>query len=167
MVFNSIFDFAGRSAGLFSVTDGARTPPGTDPDKFEDAADDAFDDRSTSLSADAIHGACDRAKVVQEQSPEARVIMSFLDSFIQQTRTAAGTEGFAQDLGSVATAASEGMEQSKGKMADNPDLQKNADLQGEPDKGKYGTMPKTPAKPEAPAAGQAPKATADKPSGSQ
>ncbi|MFJ8584887.1 hypothetical protein ACIRD2_09540 [Streptomyces sp. NPDC093595] len=166
MVFNSIFDFAGKSAGFFSVHNGARTQPGANTD-FEDADDDTYDDRSTGLSADAIHGASSRAKAVQEQSPEARIIMGLLGSFIQKTQEAAGPTGYAQDLGSVSTAASEGMEQSHTKMENNPDLQKNQDLQNKPDKGKYTGMPKTPAKPEAPEAGKAPKASADSPSGSQ
>jgi hypothetical protein len=167
MVFNSIFGFAGQSAGFFSVAHGNRTQPTADPDLFEDATDTTYDD---SLSADAIHGASSRAKVVQEQSPEARLIMGFLGSFVQKTQEAAGPTGYTQDLGTVSTAASEGMEQSNAKMADNPDLKKNLkkneDLQNKPDKGKYTGMPKTPAKPEAPEAGKAPKATADKPPGS-
>ncbi|MFF9497939.1 hypothetical protein [Streptomyces flaveolus] len=170
MVFNKIFDFAGHSAGLFSVTHGARAQPGADPDQFEEATEGAFDDKSTSLSADAIHGATSRAKTVQEQSPEARIIMGFLSSFIQQTQTAAGPHGYAQDLGSVSAAASEGMTHSKATIEDDPGLKKNEDLQSKPDKGKYSGMPTTPAKPEAPAAGDAPKATAakpDKPSNSQ
>ncbi|KOG48713.1 hypothetical protein [Streptomyces decoyicus] len=173
MVFNSIFDFAGKSAGFFSVTHGDRTQPTADPDfdfdsDFEeDVTDTTYDDKSTSLSADAIHGASSRAKVVQEQSPEARLIMGFLGAFVQKTQEAAGPTGYTQDLGSVSTAASEGMEQSNAKMANNPDLKKNEDLQNKPDKGKYTGMPKTPAKPAAPEAGKAPKATADKPPGSK
>jgi hypothetical protein len=167
MVFNKIFDFADQSAGLFSMTSGARVQPGTDPDTFEEAAAGAFDDKSTSLSADAIHGATDRAKTVQEQSPEARVIMGFLGSFLRKTRTAAGTSGFAQDLGSVSTTAAEGMTQSKTTITNEPGLEKNEDLKSKPNKDKYGNMPTTPAKPEAPAAGKAPKATADKPADSQ
>ncbi len=167
MVFNSIFDFAGRSAGLFSVTNGAKAQPGAGVD-FEDAEEDTYDDKSQSLSADTIHGASSRAKVVQEQSPEARIIMGFLGSFIQQTQAAAGPQGYAQDLGSVSTAASDGMEQSSAKMTDKPDLQKNEDLQSKPKKSDYNKAPKTPETPSAPAAGNAPKATADKPSsGSQ
>jgi hypothetical protein len=168
MVFHSIFDFADQSAGFFSVTHGDRTQPTADPDfDFEDATDTTYDDRSRSLSADAIHGASSRAKVVQEQSPEARLIMGFLGSFVQKTQEAAGPTGYTQDLGSVSTAASEGMEQSNAKMANNPDLKKNEDLQNKPDKGKYAGMPETPAKPAAPEAGKAPKATADKPPGSK
>jgi hypothetical protein len=163
MVFNKTFDFAGHSAGLFSVTHGPRARPGADPDRFEEATEGAFDDRSTSLSADAIHGATSRAKTVQEQSPEARIIMGFLGSFVEKTQTAAGTEGFAQDLGSVSTTASDGMAQSRTTVENDPGLTKNGDLRSEPDKGKYSGMPKTPAKPEAPAAGNAPKATAEKP----
>jgi hypothetical protein len=163
MVFDKIFDFAGHSAGLFSVAHGARAQPGTDPDTFEEAAEGTFDDRSTSLSADAIHGATSRAKTVQEQSPEARIIMGFLSSFIQQTQAAAGPQGYAPDLGSVSTAASDGMTRSRTTVENDPGLKKNGDLQSEPSKGKYSGMPKTPAKPEAPAAGNAPKATADKP----
>ncbi|MFF7858959.1 hypothetical protein [Streptomyces sp. NPDC007904] len=172
MVFNSIFGFAGQSAGFFSVAHGDRTQPTADPHvDFEDATDTTYDDKSTSLSADAIHGASSRARVVQEQSPEARLIMGFLGSFVQKTQEAAGPTGYTQDLGAVSTAASEGMKQSNAEMANNPDLKKNLkkneDLQNQPDKGKYTGMPKTPAKPEAPEAGKAPKATADKPPGSQ
>jgi hypothetical protein len=173
MVFNSIFGFAGQSAGFFSVTHGDRTQPTADPDfdfdsDFdEDVTDTTYDDKSTSLSADAIHGASSRAKVVQEQSPEARLIMGFLGSFVQKTQEAAGPTGYTQDLGSVSTAASKGMEQSNAEMAKNPDLKKNEDLKNKPDKDKYTGMPKTPAKPEAPEAGKAPKATADKPPGSK
>jgi hypothetical protein len=168
MVFNSIFGFAGQSAEFFSVTHGDRTQPTADAVfDFEDATDTTYDDKSTCLSADAIHGASSRAKVVQEQSPEARLIMGLLGSFVQKTQEAAGPTGYTQDVGSVSTAASEGMEQSNAKMANNPDLQKNEDLKNKPDKGKYTGMPETPAKPEAPAAGKAPKATADKPPGSK
>ncbi|MFI6107548.1 hypothetical protein [Streptomyces sp. NPDC051310] len=167
MVFKSIFGFAGQSAEFFSVAHGDRTQPTADPDFFEDATDTTYDDKSTSLSADAIHGASSRAKVVQEQSPEARLIMGFLGSFVQKTQEAAGPTGYTKDLGAVSTAASEGMQQSNAKMTNNPDLKKNEKLQTNPDKGKYTGMPKTPAKPEAPEAGKAPKATADKPPGSE
>ncbi|CAM5322185.1 hypothetical protein [Streptomyces abikoensis] len=167
MVFQNIFDFGDRSAGLFSVKTGAKAQPGADVD-FEDADDGTYDDRSTSLFDGAIHGASSRAKVVQEQSPEARVILGFLGSFIKTTQDSASAQAqYAQDPGSVSTAASAGMRQSSKTMESHPDLQKDEDLRM-PKKSDYDTKtPKAPETPKAPDAGKAPKATADDPSGSQ
>lgn len=93
MVFGNIFNSAGRGAGLFSVTtDGAKPQPGAGVD-FEDADDDTYDDTTTSLFTSDIHGANSRAKVVREQSPEARAILGFLGSFIQTTQASAGRAG--------------------------------------------------------------------------
>ncbi|MGI5335977.1 hypothetical protein ACQEVS_00550 [Streptomyces sp. CA-181903] len=166
MVFHNVFDFGDRSAGLFSVRTGAKAQPGADVD-FEDADDDTYDDKSTSLFDGAIHGASSRAKVVQEQSPEARVILGFLGSFIRTTQESAGAQAqFAKDAHSVSTAAADGMQRSSSTVKGDPDLRKDEDLQM-PRKSDYAKAPKTPEAPKAPDAGKAPKATADDPSGSK
>ncbi|MEV4436030.1 hypothetical protein [Streptomyces sp. NPDC049585] len=166
MVFQNIFDFGGRSAGLFSVKTGTKAQPGTGVD-FEDADDDTYDDKSTSLFDSAIHGATSRAKVVQEQSPEARIILGFLGSFIETTQESADAQArYAEDSGSVSTAASDGMRRSSTTVTDHPGLRKNEDLQM-PKKSDYTKAPKAPETPKAPEADKAPKATADNPSGSR
>ncbi|MFF1422876.1 hypothetical protein [Streptomyces sp. NPDC058280] len=168
MVFDNIFNFASQGAGLFSVTtDGAKPQPGADVD-FEDADDDTFDDTSTSLFNNAIHGASSRAKVVQEQSPEARAILGFLGSFIQTTQASAGAQAqYAQNPSSVSTAASAGMRESSSTVTEHSGLQKNEDLENTPKKSDYTKPPKPPEAPEAPEPRKAPKATAEDPSGSQ
>ncbi|MGN5633505.1 hypothetical protein [Streptomyces sp. AC154] len=145
MVFDNIFGFAGKGAGLFSVTTGvARPQPGADVD-FEDADDSTYDDTSTSLFDTAIHGADSRAQVVQEQSPEARVILGFLGSFIQTTQASAGSQAqYAQDPGSVSRAASAGMQESSSAVTEHSDLQKDADLQGKPKKSDFSKAPEVP-----------------------
>ncbi|WP_130796897.1 hypothetical protein [Streptomyces otsuchiensis] len=161
MVFDNIFGFAGKGAGLFSVTtDGAKPQPGAGVD-FEDADEDTYDDTSTSLFDSAIHGASSRAKVVQEQSPEARAVLGFLGSFIATTQASAGSQAeYAQDPGSVSTAASAGMRESSATVTEHGGLQKDEDLENRPKKSDY-TKP-----PEAPEAPEASKPTAEDPSGS-
>lgn len=168
MVFDNIFNFAGKGAGLFSVTtDGTKPQPGADTD-FEDADDSTYDDTSTSLFNTAIHGASSRAKVVQEQSPEARALLGFLGSFIQTTQASADAQArYAQDPGSVAAAASAGMQESSTTVTEHSGLQKDEDLENKPKKSDYTQPPKTPETPKAPEAPKAPKVTAEKPPGSQ
>ncbi|MFE7671693.1 hypothetical protein ACFU5N_05680 [Streptomyces albidoflavus] len=154
MVFGNIFGSAGTGAGLFSVTTGGDRPqPGEGVD-FEDADDHTYDDRSTSLFADAIHGASPRSKVVQEQSSEARVIMGFLGSFVQATRASAETQAaYAQNPGSVSGAAAAGMRESSATVKEEGGLQKDEDLKM-PKKSDFTSAPKPP------------KPSAEKPSGS-
>ncbi|MFD3912424.1 hypothetical protein [Streptomyces sp. NPDC058603] len=161
MVFDNIFGFAGKGAGLFSVTtDGAKPQPGAGVD-FEDADDDTYDDTSTSLFNSAIHGASSRSKIVQEQSPEARAILGFLGSFIQTTQASAGTQAqYAQNPGSVSTAASAGMQKSSATVTEHSGLQKDEDLENRPKKSDFSKPPKAPETP------KASKPTAEDPSGS-
>ncbi|MEU9713970.1 hypothetical protein [Streptomyces sp. NPDC047976] len=163
MVFDNIFGFAGRGAGLFSVTtDGAKPQPGAGVD-FEDADEDTYDDTSASLFHNSIHGATSRSKVVQEQSPEARAILGFLGSFIQTTQSSAGEQSqFAGNPGSVASAASAGMRESSTTVTEHGDLQKDADLTSRPRKSDFSEPPKAPKAPE-PAPPKASKPSADKP----
>ncbi|MFJ4769428.1 hypothetical protein ACIP88_09950 [Streptomyces uncialis] len=162
MVFDNIFDSAGKGAGLFSViTEGTKPQPGADVD-FEDADDDTYDDTSTSLFSSAIHGASSRAKVVREEAPEARAVLGFLGSFIRTTQASAGDQArYAQDPGSVSAAASAGMRESSATVSEHSGLQKNEDLESEPKKSDYTKPPKAP---EAP---KAAKPTAEEPSGPQ
>ncbi|WP_446040103.1 hypothetical protein [Streptomyces sp. SID1121] len=159
MVFDNIFNSAGRGAGLFSVTtNGTKPQPGADVD-FEDADDDTYDDTTTSLFTNAIHGSTSRAKIVQEESPEARAILGFLGSFIQTTQASAGTQAqYAQNPGSVSTAASAGMRESSATVTENSDLKKDEDLADRPKKSDFTKPPKAPETP------QAPKPTAEDPS---
>ncbi|MEU5050314.1 hypothetical protein [Streptomyces sp. NPDC021096] len=167
MVFDNIFGFAGKGAGLFSVTtDRAKPQPGAGVD-FEDADDDTYDDTSTSLFNSAIHGASSRAKVVQEQSPEARAVLGFLGSFIQTTQAAAGAQArYARDPGSVSTVAAAGMQESSATVTGHSGLQRNEDLEDKPKKSDYTKAPKAPEAPKAEAP-KASKATAEKPSRSE
>lgn len=159
MVFDNIFGFAGKSAGLFSVTtDSDKPQPGAGVD-FEDADDDTYDDTSTSLFNSAIHGASDRAKVVQEQSPEARAVLGFLGSFIQSTQASAVAQAkYAGTPSSVSTAAADRMNASSPTVTEYSGLQKDEDLKN---KQKRSDCAKAP---EAPKATDAPKPTAEKPS---
>ncbi|MEU2458262.1 hypothetical protein ABZ604_11690 [Streptomyces sp. NPDC012473] len=163
MVFKNVFDSAGTGAGLFSVTtSGDKPQPGAGVD-FEDADEDTYDDTTTSLFISGIHGASHRAKVVQEQAPEARAILGFLGSFIQTTQASAGTQAaYAQDPGSVSTAAAAGMEKSSETVTQHGDLQKDEGLQA-PKKSDF-KAPDAPASPTAEEPPKAPKATAEKPS---
>ncbi|MEV7652664.1 hypothetical protein AB0O39_00690 [Streptomyces anulatus] len=163
MVFSNVFGFAGKGAGLFSVTtDHDKPRPGADVD-FEDADDDTYDDTTTSLFTSGIHGASHRAKTVQEQAPEARAILGFLGSFIQTTQETAGTQAaYAQDPGSVSTAAAAGMQSSSETVTSRDDLQKDEGLQA-PKRSDF-KAPEPPASPKAEQPPKAPKATADKPS---
>ncbi|MFD5872114.1 hypothetical protein [Streptomyces sp. NPDC060322] len=163
MVFKNVFDSAGTGAGLFSVTtDRDKPQPGAGVD-FEDADDDTYDDRTTSLFTSGIHGASHRAKIVQEQAPEARAILGFLASFIQTTQASAGTQAaYAQDPGSVSTAAAAGMDKSSETVTQRGDLQKDEGLQA-PKRDDF-KAPDAPASPTAEQPPKAPKATAEKPS---
>ncbi|MEV0123723.1 hypothetical protein AB0I16_19700 [Streptomyces sp. NPDC050703] len=165
MVFDNIFNAAGKGAGIFSVTtDGTKPRPGEDVD-FEDSDDGTYDDTSTSLFNDAIHGASSRAKTVRETSPEARAVLGFLGSFIRTTQASAGSQAqYAQDPGSVTRAASDGMRDASATVKDHGDLQKDADLANRPNKDDFSGPPRTPDAPKAPEAPKAPKATAEKPS---
>ncbi|GGX31019.1 hypothetical protein [Streptomyces noursei] len=149
MVFDNIFGSAGKSAGLFSVTtDSAKPQPGTGVD-FEDSDDDTYDDKSTSLFDSAIHGANSRAKIVQEQSPEARAVLGLLGSFIQTTQASAHAQAqYAQDPGSVSKAASAGMRESSATVTEHSGLQKDEDLENRPKKSDFAKAPKA-AKPTA------------------
>ncbi|MGI5484684.1 hypothetical protein [Streptomyces lavendofoliae] len=178
MVFDNIFSSAGKSAGLFSVTtDGAKPQPGAGVD-FEDADDDTYDDMSTSLYNNTIHGASARAKVVQEQSPEARAVLGFLGSFIQTTQASAGAQAqYAQNPGSVSTAAAAGMQESSATVTKHSGLQKDKDLEKRPQKSDFTEPPKAPepsaaprpaaADPEPPATPRTLKPTAEDTSGSK
>ncbi|MFG2602312.1 hypothetical protein ACGFT2_01910 [Streptomyces sp. NPDC048514] len=150
MVFDNIFGSAGRSAGLFSVTtDTAKPQPGEGVD-FEDADEDTYDDTSTSLFSTAIHGGSSRAKVVQEQSPEARAILGFLGSFIQNTQASAGAQAqYAQNPGSVSQAAAAGMQESSATVTHHGDLRKDPDLENRPKKSDFTKPPTTPQPPAA------------------
>lgn len=152
MVFHNIFDSAGKGAGLFSVTTGGTKPqPGEGVD-FEDSDDGTYDDTTTSLFDNAIHGASSHAKIVQEQSPEARAVLGFLGSFIQVTQASAGAQArYAQDPGSVSGAASAGMREASATVKEHADLQKDEDLETRPKKSDYGKPPKPPETPTAPA----------------
>ncbi|MEU5282090.1 hypothetical protein AB0G87_37405 [Streptomyces asoensis] len=164
MVFDNIFNSAGKGAGLFSVTtDSTKPQPGADVD-FEDADDDTYDDTIPSLFSSAIHGASSRASIVREQSPEARAVLGFLGSFIQATQESAGAQGqYAADPGSVSAAASAGMQESSRTVTDDLGLKKDEDLEDRPRRSDYSKPPRTPDAPKAPDAAQAPKPTADKP----
>ncbi|MFF1724314.1 hypothetical protein [Streptomyces sviceus] len=161
MVFGNIFGFARESAGLFSVKAGndesdARVD-------FEDATEGAYDDKSDALFTHAIHGASSRAKVVREQSPEARVILGFLGSFIDTTKASAGTQSESDHAGSVSTAASGGMTEAKKTVKKEEGLQKNDKLQDKPDRDSYAKAPKGPEAPKAAEPPKAPQATAETP----
>ncbi|MEU1028308.1 hypothetical protein ABZ402_06055 [Streptomyces mirabilis] len=168
MVFDNIFNSAGKGAGLFSVTtDSTKPRPGEGVD-FEDSDDDTYDDTCPSLFNSAIHGASSRAKIVQETSPEARAVLGFLGSFIQTTQASAGDQGrYAQDPGSVTKAASAGMQDASATVKEHSDLQRDEDLENRPKKNDFTKPPKTPDAPKAPAAPKPPQATAAKPSRSE
>lgn len=163
MVFSNIFGSAGKGAGLFSVTtDRDKPQPGLDVD-FEDADDHTYDDTTTSLFTSGIHGASHQAKTVQEQAPEARAILGFLGSFIQTTQDSANTQSqYAQNPGSVSTAAAAGMQTSSETVKQNGDLQKDEGLRA-PRRSDF-KAPDAPASPKAEQPPKAPKATAEKPS---
>ncbi|MFJ3441342.1 hypothetical protein ACIPM2_09220 [Streptomyces sp. NPDC086081] len=166
MVFDNIFDFAKNSAGLFAVNaQQVKAEPSADLDVFEDAEDGTYDDTSTSLLPRAIHGASSRAKVVQEESPEARVVLGFLGSFIRTTQASAATQAQQPHAGSVSAAASAGMNQASTTVTEHDGLKKDTDLEDRPKKSDFTKPPKAPEpKAEAP---KAPKATAEKPPASE
>ncbi|MFE9399948.1 hypothetical protein [Streptomyces flavidovirens] len=162
MVFDNIFNSAKDSAGLFSVkADKDKSQPGVED--FEEVEEAAYDDKSTGLFTNAIHGASSRAKVVQEQSPEARAVLGFLGSFIKTTQTSAGTQQAQgdQNLSSVSTAAAAGMDKSSSTVTDR--VKKNEDLEDKPKKSDYTKPPKAPEAPQAPEAPAAPSAAAEVP----
>lgn len=163
MVFSNVFGSAGKGAGIFSVTTDRDKPrPGADVD-FEDADDNTYDDTTTSLFTSGIHGASHRAKTVQEQSPEARAVLGFLASFIQNTQASAGTQAeYARDPGSVSAAAAAGMHTSSETVTQHSGLQKDEGLQT-PKRSDF-KAPEAPAKPKAEEPPKAPKASAEKPS---
>lgn len=163
MVFDNILGFAQNSAGLFSVkADEGDAQPGADVD-FEDAEEDTYDDKSKSLFIHAIHGATSRSKVVQEQSPEARVILGILGSFIQTTRDSAGTQAKHAHASSVSDTASAGMTKASERVKKEDGLQKNEDLQAEPDKEAYAKAPQASGAPKAAQPPKSPQATAETP----
>jgi hypothetical protein len=163
MVFDNIFGFAQNSAKLFSVQAGAaESQPGADVD-FEDAEDDTYDDKNTSLFVHSIHGASSRAKVVQEQSPEARAVLGFLGSFIQTTQASARTQSQHAHADSVSGTASAGMSKASETVKREDGLQKNEDLQDKPDKEAYAKVPKVPEAPKAAEPPKAPQAAAETP----
>ncbi|MFE8936194.1 hypothetical protein ACFYNX_01680 [Streptomyces sp. NPDC007872] len=168
MVFDNIFNSAGKGAGLFSVTtDSTKPRPGEDVD-FEDSDDDTYDDTNPSLFNSAIHGASSRAKIVQETSPEARAVLGFLGSFVQTTQASAGEQArYAQDPGSVTKAASDGMKEARATVEEDSGLKKDEDLEDRPKRSDFTKPPKTPDAPKAPEAPKAPQASAEKPSRSQ
>ncbi|MFF0008527.1 hypothetical protein ACFYQT_34520 [Streptomyces tibetensis] len=163
MVFDNIFGFAQSGAGLFSVKAGAaESQPGADVD-FEDAQEDTYDDKDTSLFVHSIHGASSRAKVVQEQSPEARVILGILGSFIQTTQDSARTQAQHAHADSVSGTASAGMSKASETVKREDGLQKNQDLQDKPNKEAYAKAPKAPEPPKAAEPPKAPQAAAEPP----
>jgi hypothetical protein len=149
MVFDNIFGSAGQGAGLFSVTtNGVKPQPGACVD-FEDSDEGTYDDTTPSLFSSSIHGASSRAKVVQEQLPEARAVLGFLGSFIQATQTSASAQAqYAGNPGSAAAAAAAGMQASSTTVTEHSGLQKDADLADRPSKSDFGKPPKA-AKPTA------------------
>ncbi|MEW1862908.1 hypothetical protein OG896_11720 [Streptomyces sp. NBC_00669] len=165
MVFDNIFRFAGQGAGLFSVIpDRDKPQPGAGVD-FEDADDATYDDTTTSLYTSAIHGASSRAKIVQEQSPEARVVLGFLGAFIRNTQASADAQAqYAQQPSSVSAAAAAGMQESSATVKGQSDLRKPEDLNDMPKKSEC--MQPKPATPEAKKP-EAPKASAEKPGRSE
>ncbi|MEU7280107.1 hypothetical protein AB0A69_15160 [Streptomyces sp. NPDC045431] len=163
MVFDNIFGFAKNSAGLFSVKPGEADAQSDADVDFEDAEEGAYDDKSTSLFVHSVHGASSRAKVVQEQSPEARVIMGILGSFIQTTRDSAHTQSQSAHAGSVSETASAGMAKAKETVKKEDGLQKNEDLQEKPDKAAYTKAPKAPEAPKAAEPPKPPQAAAETP----
>ncbi|MEU2120103.1 hypothetical protein ABZ567_31705 [Streptomyces sp. NPDC016459] len=165
MVFKNIFGAAGDSAGLFSVnTSKAKPRPAAGVEDFEDVEADAYDDTSTSLFNNAIHGASFQAKVVREQSPEARAMLGFLGSFIQTTQQSAVKQAdYAQDPGSVSTAAEDGMRKARETVEKHEGLQKNPDLESKPTKSEYTKAPKPPEAPKAEKPGKPPQTSAEKP----
>jgi hypothetical protein len=145
MVFDNIFNFANKGTGNFSV-DGPGTKPKPSVDDFEDANEnayeDTYEDNHGSLFSSGIHGASFKAKVLQEQSPEARNILRFIGDFIGTTQSAADQQReHAQKPESVSEMtkmASAGMEKSSETMKkNNGDLQKDNDLKEHPKKRDY------------------------------
>jgi hypothetical protein len=146
MVFDNIFNFANEGTRNFSV-DGPGTKPKPSVDDFEDAHEDTYEDtyyKDThgdthgSLFSSGIHGASSKAKVLQEQSPEARNILRFIGDFIGTTQSTADRQReHAKKPESVSEMASKGMEKSSETVKNNGDLQKDDDLKEHPKKSAY------------------------------
>ncbi|MBM7169322.1 hypothetical protein JQK87_13020 [Streptomyces sp. G44] len=163
MVFDNIFGFAKNSAGLFSVKPGnAESQPAANVD-FEDVTEDAYDDKSTDLFINGIHGASSRAKVVREQAPEARVIMGILGSFIQTTKDSVQTQKDSPHAGTVSGTASDGMAKAKETVKEEDGLQKHGGLQSNPDRAAYAKTPEAPKTPQAAEPPKPPPVTAETP----
>ncbi|MFD4373353.1 hypothetical protein [Streptomyces sp. NPDC058486] len=155
MVFDNIFGAAGKGAGLFSVTtEGTKPRPGRDID-FEDCDETTYDDTTTSLFTSAIHGADSRAKTVREDSPESRVILGFLGSFVRAAQASGEAQArYAADPGSVSSAAAAGMRESGPTVTQHDGLQRDEDLADRPRKADFtkppeAQAPKTPQTPQA------------------
>ncbi|MFF8447654.1 hypothetical protein ACF06Q_08135 [Streptomyces leeuwenhoekii] len=158
MVFDNVFGFVKHSAERFS----AETQPKAKD--FEDTEEDAYDDKSMSLFNNAIHGTSSRARVVREQSPEARAILRFLGEFIQIAQESAGKQAQdTQDADSVSKAATDSMQKGSETVRNEDGLEKNKDLRDMPDKKDYAKAPEPPAPPQAAEPPKAPKATAETP----
>jgi hypothetical protein len=129
MVFDNIFNFANQGAKIFSVAPPETTEPQPPNLDFEDADENTYyDDTSKSLFSSGIHGASSRAKVVQEQSPEARNILRFIGTFIETTqRSASEQRNYANDPKSTSEMASKGMGESSETVKKNDDLKKDDD----------------------------------------
>ncbi len=152
MVFDNIFNFANQGAKIFSVAPPEETEPQPPNLDFEDTDENTYyDDTSKSLFSSGIHGASSRAKVVQEQSPEARNILNFIGAFIGTTQGAASEQRkYANKPESTSTMASANMAKSSETVKNDSDLQKDADLKA-PKKNDF-TEPAAPKAAEAPQA---------------
>lgn len=156
MVFDNIFNAAKKSTDIFSVTRSEAAPPGeefdfgdSDDRTYEEVVDRTHDITHGGLSTGTIHGASARAKVVREESPEARAVLGFLGGFIDTVQGSADKQ--AKNPGSPAAAAAANMDESSATVTDNSDLKKSDDLKNPPRKSDF-TQPPT-----------APKATAETP----
>lgn len=79
-LFGNIFDFAGKGVKIFSVDEEAHA----------------------GLSSNEIHGASPEAKIIREESPEARNALGFIGALIDTTQRAGREqETYANDPGST------------------------------------------------------------------
>ena len=126
MVFDNIFNSASKGAKIFSVDgEGARSGEDTD----------------NNLSSSKIHGASFEAKIVREESPEARNVLGFISALINTTQQAASEQKtYANDPGSTSNMASSIMDKSYETVKNNCDLQKDPDDLKDP----YGNPPPPP-----------------------
>jgi hypothetical protein len=144
MVFDNIFSFANEEIFKVASPEATKSQPGEGVD-FEDADEATYEDTHESLFSSGIHGASSRAKVVQEQSPEARNILGFLGAFMGAAQEAATKQHqYVQDPGSVSKAASAGMEESSKTVKEHGDLQKDDDLKNRPKKSDFTAVPTAP-----------------------